>query len=318
MQVLKNWTDETSRKFQEEILVFEHNLAETDLFTDEALIWLLDNHPPHLLDVCTMGDPNHPTSPNKMLTGDFRDTDSQTLLAAAKSGRIWINVRKAMNVHPRYNKIFKQMFKELTNAKAKKIIQPKGGILISSPISQTPYHCDKTETLLWHIRGEKRVYVYPNNEAYLPQKAYEAMLDNMIDDDLPYNKTFDDEAEIIDLKPGQAACWSLNAPHRVDNSSFCVSVASEYSTQDSRLKNAAIRTDAYLRRTIGFAPKRYKETGQITRILKGGVALMLKKLGIIGKPVEAIDYVAFKLDACLLYTSPSPRDQRGSRMPSSA
>ena len=24
---------------------------------------------------------------------------------------------------------------------------------------------------------------------------------------------------------------------------------------------------------------------------------MLKKLGIIGKPVEAIDYVAFKLDA---------------------
>ena len=29
--------------------------------------------------------------------------------------------------------------------------------------------------------------------------------------------------------------------------------------------------------------------------------------------VEAVDYVA-----CLLYTSPSPRDQRGSRMPSSA
>ena len=30
------------------------------------------------------------------------------------------------------------------------------------------------------------------------------------------------------------------------------------------------------------------------------------------------DDLAIKIDTCLLYTSPSPRDQRGSRMPSSA
>ena len=34
---------------------------------------------------------------------------------------------------------------------------------------------------------------------------------------------------------------------------------------------------------------------------------------------EAQDYIAITEDTiCLLYTSPSPRDQRGSRMPSSA
>ena len=32
----------------------------------------------------------------------------------------------------------------------------------------------------------------------------------------------------------------------------------------------------------------------------------------------AVDEAALKSTACLLYTSPSPRDQRGSRMPSSA
>ena len=37
--------------------------------------------------------------------------------------------------------------------------------------------------------------------------------------------------------------------------------------------------------------------------------------GIIGWG-EAFGYTSWK--ACLLYTSPSPRDQRGSRMPSSA
>ena len=33
---------------------------------------------------------------------------------------------------------------------------------------------------------------------------------------------------------------------------------------------------------------------------------------------EALDKLLAQTDACLLYTSPSPRDQRGSRMPSSA
>ena len=32
----------------------------------------------------------------------------------------------------------------------------------------------------------------------------------------------------------------------------------------------------------------------------------------------ADDRLISRIDACLLYTSPSPRDQRGSRMPSSA
>ena len=31
-----------------------------------------------------------------------------------------------------------------------------------------------------------------------------------------------------------------------------------------------------------------------------------------------VSYVSAGINACLLYTSPSPRDQRGSRMPSSA
>ena len=35
-------------------------------------------------------------------------------------------------------------------------------------------------------------------------------------------------------------------------------------------------------------------------------------------PIEVADPQLNQLESCLLYTSPSPRDQRGSRMPSSA
>ena len=39
---------------------------------------------------------------------------------------------------------------------------------------------------------------------------------------------------------------------------------------------------------------------------------------IINSSINLINLINSEYDACLLYTSPSPRDQRGSRMPSSA
>ena len=47
----------------------------------------------------------------------------------------------------------------------------------------------------------------------------------------------------------------------------------------------------------------------------GVATMMLEESDLIAKLQE--DYVNF-YKPCLLYTSPSPRDQRGSRMPSSA
>ena len=39
---------------------------------------------------------------------------------------------------------------------------------------------------------------------------------------------------------------------------------------------------------------------------------------VIEDKVSAVDALCADKESCLLYTSPSPRDQRGSRMPSSA
>ena len=50
-------------------------------------------------------------------------------------------------------------------------------------------------------------------------------------------------------------------------------------------------------------------------ILYPDAAVAYPQLG--RKSADAI-YLVFTRNACLLYTSPSPRDQRGSRMPSSA
>ncbi|MEM9599588.1 MAG: hypothetical protein AAF926_01075, partial [Pseudomonadota bacterium] len=85
--MLDGWTDEHTASFQSEIMTFRHRLEETGLFTDEALVDLLERHPGHMLDVCTMGATDHPLYPNRFRTGDFRGVPGADLLAAAKAGK---------------------------------------------------------------------------------------------------------------------------------------------------------------------------------------------------------------------------------------
>jgi hypothetical protein len=294
MKMLTDWTEDHSRRFQKEVMTFGHNLESTGLFTDEALITLLKKHPADQLDVCSMSETPDPRFPNEFMTGDFRGVAAEVLLDAAKAGRIWINLRKAMNIHPEYKALLQEMYGSIAEQVGSKTHNANGGILVSSPISQTPYHFDKTETILWHVRGAKRVYIYPRNEKFIADKNYEAIITNDLVDDLPYEASFDNEAIIVDLEPNQAATWPLNSPHRVDNSSFCVSVTTEYSTRESAIKNANMIANAALRSKFGQSPQ-YTNDGEFTRLFKTGLGTALRKFGYVSKTNQP-DMVRFTID----------------------
>ncbi len=292
--MLKDWTDAHTAAFQKEIVSFQHKLEDTGLFTDEALIALLDKHPSEQLDVCSMGDPNHPHYPNKMRTGDFRGIDGKAILAAAKSGMVWVNVRRAMNIHPEYKAVLDEMYGALSEKTGNKAFNPKGGILISSPIAKVPYHFDKTETILWHVRGQKRMYLYPLTPEYISDTGYENAVVDMLEDDLPFRPDWDKDASVFDLQPGQALTWPMNQPHRVDNQSFCVSVTTEYSTVASGRRNAAMLTNATLRHKFGMSPS-YWKAGPAENYIKSVFGRVIKKTGLAAK-VNRKDYVTFKID----------------------
>ena len=70
-------------------------------------------------------------------------------------------------------------------------------------------------------------------------------------------------------------------------------------------------TDEHLQRSFAQNVVMMKQVGINPVVVHGGgpqIGEMLKRLKIESEFI----------DGCLLYTSPSPRDQRGSRMPSSA
>lgn len=293
-KMLTDWDAAKTVAFQKEILSFGHNLAGTNLFTDEALLKLLERHPKEKMDVCTMGDALHPLYPNKFRTGDFRNISGKTLLEAVKAGRVWINLREAMNVHADYKEVLDQMYGGLSKETGNRAFNPRGGILISSPVARVPYHFDKTETILWHVRGKKRIYIYPLTQKFISDKAYEGVISDDMNDDLPYEKSFDDSATVIDIKEGTALMWPLNSPHRVDNQSFCVSVTTEYSTKKSGLKNAAMTTNAMLRNRFGMTPS-YEKDGNLKRRLKSMLGHALRKAKV-SHDTTGTDMVTFRID----------------------
>ncbi len=294
LRMIPDWTDANTAAFQKEIMSFRHGLAETGLFTDEALIDLLERHPTEKLDVCTMSDPDHPVYPNKFRTGDFRDVSGKVLLEAVKAGCVWVNLREAMNVNPDYKIVLDEMYGSLSKKTGNLTFNPKGGILISSPVAKVPYHFDKTETILWHVRGKKRMYIYPLTQKFISDTAYENTITNYMSDDLPYDASFDAHAEAIDIPEGAALMWPLNSPHRVDNRTFCVSVTTEYSTRESAMKNAAMVTNATLRHHLGLKPS-YEKDGNLTRKVKSVAGRVLRKTPIVPDNAET-DLVTFRID----------------------
>jgi len=299
MNILSDWSDQDRRAYGSEIQTFSHNLAQSGLFTDAALASLLDRHPRHLVDVCTMIEQSGAVDdefPHQHCTVDPGDATGAELVEAAKSGAIWINVREAMNQDPAYQDLLDQAYTELEDRTAARARarNRRGGILISSPIAKVPYHCDPTQTLLWHIRGRKRVFVYPTTDEFLPDEAYEAIVLGERDQDVPYKASFDEAAQVFDLPDNTLVCWPHTSPHRVENQGFCVSMVMECTTKESAVRNGAMYFNGLIRRHFGATPS-WADMSPTSRIATSFAGLVLRKLGAHRGHVRQ-DFVRFRIN----------------------
>lgn len=294
-QYTLDFSSEKADKFKVEPITWRHSLADSDLFTDQALIWLIDNHPRDYADFCTMDD-----RVNDMASwrgGDPGDHSGAELLQAVRQGHLWINLRKACNKHPKYQSVLRQMAEQL-QAKMPGF-KPKtmmGGILISSPTAGVPYHFDRSDVMLWHVRGRKRVWVYPVIDATLPEYEVEEVLLHDHNDDVPYMAQMDDHALIIDMEPGMVATWPLHAPHRVINQGdLNVSVTVEWSSMATIIQNGAQITNGILRRKYARNPQ-IAAQGPINRLIRFMASRVLRKMKLVAAKSPQVAGYRFKID----------------------
>ena len=252
--VLIDWNDDKRADFRSGVTTARHRLHLAPEFTELALAALLNRHPRDLCDFCTMGD--DPADRDSWRAGDPGKADGRALLEAVRQGKLWINLREAMNTDPVYKPLFNALFAQLRRLNpGYKPIRAYGGILISSPQAQVFYHSDVSETLLLHVKGEKRFRIYPPRGPWLEDISMEEVLHKTQTEDIPYDPAWDADAATVDLTPGDFVSWPLHAPHRVENlDGLNVSITCEVVTPDSVMKNAVLHANGALRR-LGVTPK---------------------------------------------------------------
>ncbi|MEM9659341.1 MAG: cupin-like domain-containing protein, partial [Planctomycetota bacterium] len=109
-------------------------------------------------------------------------------------------------------------------------------LLISSPTAWVPYHVDMPVNMLWHIRGKKRVWVYPHfDKRFASSEVLEKVCSGEWSEDVPYDTSFDRYALIYDAEPGQLITWPQLTPHRVRNlEGLNVSLSTEHKNARAR------------------------------------------------------------------------------------
>ncbi len=256
--------DWTSGRFHEQgqhPLAARHRLAEMELFSDEELVDLLDRYPRNRLQAWTMGtDPLHRED---WAPVDTTGVSGKDLLAAVKSGRIWYNILRLDLFDPKYREVVDRLYGEMAEiSPGFRPVSTVGTLLLSSPNAQVYYHADGPPTTLFHVRGHKRMWIYPLQERFVSQHMLEEIFGSAMDEEIPYSPEFDKSAEVFDLGPGDLVWWPQNWPHRIENlDSLNVSFSTRYHTDASEQRKLIYNANRFFRRKLGISKLSVSESG---------------------------------------------------------
>lgn len=251
--MLVNWTNQNETRFGNDVMLAQHDAVGSDLFLDDGLAHILDVYPREHLDIWTFGDEGEGV--NTSLRGRAPKLSGAEIVEAVKNGHIWLNMRRANFDVPELKPIADAIYDSLEDATERKMRKRDMSVLISSPNVKVHYHLDIPLVALFQMRGKKRLWMYPKNEALAPSEFIEDIVHMSREEELPYRKAFDDAATVYELTPGMGLTWPQFMPHRVENANCLnVSLSCEYQTLGSFLQANAIYTNKLLRNTTPLSP----------------------------------------------------------------
>jgi hypothetical protein len=293
---LVNLTAEQRETFGNKPQVVRHHLHQLSLFDDNALRDLIDRYPRQWLQAFTMGtDPEKREDWAPVEIGDCSGSD---LLDAVKRGRLWLNILNTQKVDERFKQALDGLYEALSQqCPGFETLTRSATLLVSSPGAQVYYHVDGPPNFLWHIRGEKRVYVYPPGDRRLiSQEIMEDVFASVADEEMPYERAWDKFAVVYELKPGDGALWPHNSPHRVVNTdTLNVSLATNHMTSQSEHRKLVYLANRFFRRRWHLPFRSINERGPWPRA-KIDAYRVCRKLGL-DRRKASFDYRAsLKID----------------------
>ncbi|MEM7425870.1 MAG: hypothetical protein AAF441_07230 [Pseudomonadota bacterium] len=293
-EILTNWNDRHAKLFGKHTVKLTHKLEDSGLFSMDAIAELIDGYPDSHYNVNSMGSDHRR---KQWREGVIAGQSGEDVLKAIAKGRMWINLRRVMEVDERYNALLKKIFAEFEGlVPGLETYKHNLGILVSSPGAQVYYHADVPGQALWQIAGRKRIYIYPNVSPFLEPADLEAIITGQQEEEIPYETWFDDFAEVHDLEPGEMLHWGLNGPHRVVNEDCLnISVTTEHWTSEIRNSYAVNYANGVLRSNFGYSP-RSRDIHGLSVYPKAAITMAWKKLKL-NRASEFVRKIDFHVDA---------------------
>jgi hypothetical protein len=239
-----------------------HEPPTADLFSDAGLEDLLDRMPRDRVHIYTMG--TDPARPEDWASVAQSDLPGAELLEAVGRGRLWLNILRVDESIEEMRELVDRMYAELAALRPGFApIRRKATLLVSSPASQVYFHADTQPNLLWHVRGRKRVWVYPALDGrFCSTVDLQKIFTNETEEELPYDPAWDSEATVYDLVPGDVASWPQNAPHRVVNvEGLNVSLSTEHTTRETQRRGNVWAANRVLSSRLHLPVSATKESG---------------------------------------------------------
>ena len=286
------WSDKEYAQFGRLPQISKHEYHQLPLFEKPALITLLDSYPRKHLQCYTMG--TDPERCDEWRHVDIADnTSGAELWRAVENGRLWLNLVHIEENQNDYRELIDAMYAHL-GSKCHHLENPRGthsALLISSPAAQVYYHLDAEPNMLWHMSGQKDVWLYPAMDTELsPQEYLEDIYAGEIPENLPYRSEFDRRALHHRLQPGEAASWPHNGPHRIVNIDMNVSLATSYYTPAVYKRQYVQLANRYILRNLGISKRSMCETG-ITAASKRMAYRVVNKLKPFKRRERSANYV---------------------------
>jgi hypothetical protein len=296
-KLLADWTTDDFHTVEHGVLLAQHRLAETGLFSDESLAHIIDTHPDESLTVGRMGSNSHKFD---WRHGDRNGVSGEVLIQLVKDGRLWLNCRRMLDHHPAFADLVNSIYSELAaNCPGFKAVQRTANLLISSPQAIVHYHVDLPVNMLWHVRGRKRVWVYPHfDHRFVSQTVIEKVATGEYSEDVPYDPDWDKYALVFDAEPGQLLTWPQHSPHRVSNlEGLNVSLSTEHKNPRAIRRINVHQENQFLRHKLGLGCTSSSVDG-VTAHVKQAVARAVRACDKIrGDQPEQFEYpISFKID----------------------
>jgi hypothetical protein len=252
-----SWSADEAKNFGLKPQMNRHRVHELPWFSDQELIKLVKNYPRTKMRVFTSG-----TEPEKRAEDwqpvDTEGASAEEILESVRVGRMWVNLQRIDAADARFRELGDRLYGEIVERcpHFKPLWTNRAFLFISSPNAMVYLHADYQPNMLWHIRGHKRIWIYPAyDERIVSLRRIEEICAGG-EDDIDFRSEFDRIGQCFSVGPGDTVSWPARAPHRVVNGSdLNVSLSTFHETVDDYARVTQHCADYFMRETFPLAAR---------------------------------------------------------------